>query len=129
MKMTGHFLFGDYTKKEEVKSRKLKVESWKPKKDGPLNDPMNRFIRMVWTLSNGKQLAFSDLRRFAKIHLLPTKEKYQDESLKKLGPEPLAKNFSFKIFGERLLLRPRGKIKQVLMDQSIIARHRQYLFR
>lgn len=112
MKMTGHFLYGKYEKHGNT---------WIPSEKGPLQDPMNRFIRFVFTLSNKKYLAFSDLRKFAKIHLLPTKEKYSDMSLQNLGPEPLAKNFSYKIFCERIMLRPNGKIKQVLMDQSVIA--------
>ncbi len=121
MKMTGHFLFGDYTKKV-FKSGKLKVESWEPKnKTGPLNDPMNRFIRMVWTLSNGKHLAFSDLRRFAKIHLLDAHEKYSDKYIKELGPEPLDKNFTFEQFKKRLTQKPFGRIKNVLIDQTILS--------
>lgn len=122
MKMTGHFLFGDYVKKEEAESKKLKVKGWVPKnKIGTLNDLMNRFIRMVFTLSNGKHLAFSDLRRFAKIHLIKTDKLDEDKSLKILGPEPLDKKFSFEKFSDRLMLKPQGKIKQVLMDQSVIS--------
>ncbi|MBU6390275.1 bifunctional DNA-formamidopyrimidine glycosylase/DNA-(apurinic or apyrimidinic site) lyase [Patescibacteria group bacterium] len=132
MKMTGHFLYGTYKKisnfqkptSKQTQDPKSKIQNgeWEPKdKTGPLGDPMNRFIRMVWILSSGKTLAFSDLRRFAKIHFLPTAKIKDDEFIKTLGPEPLAKNFSEKIFRGRLLSRPSGKIKQVLMDQSVIA--------
>jgi formamidopyrimidine-DNA glycosylase len=41
--------------------------------------------------------------------------------LKKLGPEPLDKSFTYKIFKERLYKKQNGKIKTVLMDQEIIA--------
>lgn len=122
MKMTGHFLFGEYAEKKEVKNQKLKVESWEPKnKSGSLRDPVNRFIHVVFTLSNGKHLALSDLRKFAKVTLIKTGKLSEDPDLKNLGPEPLGKNFSAKIFTERLRLRSNGKIKQVLMDQTVLA--------
>ena len=41
--------------------------------------------------------------------------------LEKLGPEPLEKSFTCKIFKERLFKKPNRKIKTVLMDQEIIA--------
>ena len=41
--------------------------------------------------------------------------------LLKLGPEPLEKSFTYKIFKERLYKKPNGKIKTVLMDQTIIS--------
>ena len=38
-----------------------------------------------------------------------------------LGPDPLSRQFTFRLFKKRLFKKPRGKIKQVLMDQSIVA--------
>jgi formamidopyrimidine-DNA glycosylase len=73
------------------------------------------YIHLVFTLDNGKRLIFSDLRKFAKVALL------NDSHLANLGPEPLDKNFNYKVFRERLLKRPNGKIKQVLLDQSLVA--------
>jgi formamidopyrimidine-DNA glycosylase len=112
MKMTGHLLYGEYEKIDK---------NWKPKEEGPLKDPFNRFIHVVFTLGNGKHLVLSDLRKFAKITLIDTKNLEKDPDLSDLGPEPLSENFSEKIFTERLSLRPKGKIKQVLMDQTVIA--------
>ncbi len=124
MKMTGHLLFGEYKKqslKSKVKSSKPKI-TWVPKKkDGPLNDPFNRFIHVVFSFSSGKNLTLSDARKFAKVTLLSTKEARDSIHLGHLGPEPLDKSFTVQKFKERILKRPRGKIKQVLLDQSIIA--------
>ena len=92
-----------------------------PVEDGPLKDPFNRFIRLVFTLSNGKHLVLSDMRKFAKVCLLSTSALFESEDLKDVGPEPLVPAFEFRKFKSRLLKRPSGKIKQVLMDQSIIA--------
>ncbi len=113
MKMTGHFLHGRYEYKEGV---------WKTvSKEGPLTDPFNQFIRLVFSLSNKHHVAFSDLRKFAKVLVEETRHINEEGELTKLGPEPFQKDFTFKIFKERLLQKPAGNIKQVLMDQSIIA--------
>jgi formamidopyrimidine-DNA glycosylase len=53
--------------------------------------------------------------------LIETKTLHTSEHLKDTGPEPLEKTFEFTDFTARLALKPRGKIKQVLMDPKIIA--------
>lgn len=120
LKMTGHLLWGKYKK---VVSSKQKSESWKPIEDGPLHDPYNRFIHVVFSFKNSKNnLVFCDARKFGKITIFPT-DKIKDEisGLHKLGPEPLEDNFTFKKFIERLNLKPKGNIKTVLMNQEIIS--------
>ena len=74
----------------------------------------------MFQLSGGKMLAFSDLRKFGKVELWRTEELINSKEIKKLGPEPLEKSFTFKIF-KKVLENKKGKIKQVLMDQGIIA--------
>jgi len=112
MKMTGHLLYGKYNKIKE---------KWTPQKSGPLNDSFNRFIHVVFILSNDKHLAFSDARKFGKITLLNTKGTHNSRHLKNIGPEPLHKDFTTKKFEERLKRKLKGKVKTVLMDQTIIA--------
>lgn len=113
MKMSGHFLYGEY---EQTKN------GWVPKiKDGPLRDPFNRFIHLVFSLSGGKHLAFSDLRKFAKVTFFHDKEKDSVTDLSLIGPEPLSKTFLLSDFKKTLFRKRGGKIKQVLMDQTIIA--------
>lgn len=113
MKMTGHVLYGEYKKKKNT---------WIATKPGPLrDDPFNAWIHFVITLSNGKHVALSDMRKFAKVTLLPTKTLTTSTDLAELGPEPVTKDFTFAVFKERLLKRPTGKIKSVLMDQTLIA--------
>jgi len=114
LKMTGHLLFGIY---EKVEGK----TNWVPKNTGPLNDPYNRFIHVVFTLSNGKHLAFCDSRKFGKVTIIPTKEIKNSIHLINLGPEPLDKSFTKSLFKERLEKKPKGKIKTILMDQTIIA--------
>jgi formamidopyrimidine-DNA glycosylase len=104
MKMTGHFLYGEYEKKIKNGDGNTKTFAWEPKdKSGALNDPMNKFVRLVFMMSNGKHLAFSDLRKFAKIFYFPTEEKNILSDLKDIGPEPLVKNFGLEKFKKQLL--------------------------
>jgi len=110
MKMTGHLLFGKYD---------LVNKKWLPKEEGALKDPYNRFVHLVFSLSDGNKLVLSDARKFAKILLL-VGEKCEEEFCE-TGPEPLNDNFSYKIFTERISKKPGGKIKTVLMDQNVIA--------
>lgn len=115
MKMTGHLLYGSYTY-----DAKRKV--WAPapgEKNDALRDPFNKFLHTVFSLDNGKQLVLSDLRKFAKVTMLKTSE--VDSYFSDLGPEPLSDSFSQQIFTACLLERPKRPIKEVLLDQSIIA--------
>jgi formamidopyrimidine-DNA glycosylase len=84
-------------------------------------DPKIKFAHVVFSLSNKKYLVFSDIRKFGKITLLDTKVAHDSKHLNNIGPEPLDKNFTLKILTERLNKKPKGKIKSVLLDQSIIA--------
>lgn len=95
MKMTGYFFYN-------------------PPKEAP-------FIRLSFTLDNGKVLAFSDMRKFAKVTLIETAALEKSAHLKHLGPEPLDQKFHFPIFYSRLMRRRHGRIKQALMDQSLLA--------
>ncbi len=112
MKMTGHLMYGKYT---------YKGGKWLPPETGPLADPYNRFIHLVFSLSDKKHLVLSDTRKFAKVFVLNTDMLDKHPDLKKLGPEPLEKSFTYKVFKERVLKKPKGKIKTVLMDQELIA--------
>lgn len=110
MKMTGHLLYGKYEWNGKV---------WKSETEN-LRDPFNQFIHLIFTLSNGKHLAFSDMRKFAKVMLFETSARGEIADLSLLGPEPL-ENFSLKDFQKQLSKKPNGKIKTVLMDQTVVA--------
>lgn len=113
MKMTGHFMYGKY---------KQEKETWVPADPStPLADPFNRHIRLLFTFSNKKHLAFADTRKFAKVFIFEIKNRDKIPDLSELGPDPTTKNFSFDTMKERLMLRKNWKIKQALLDQKIIS--------
>lgn len=117
MKMTGHLMYGAYTltKKENI---------WAPaknEKNDALRDPFSRFLHVVFSFTNGKQLVLSDVRKFAKVTLLTTHDAHKTKHLDGIGPEPLAKEFTFNAFLERIETKHSGKIKSVLMDQRVVA--------
>lgn len=114
MKMTGHLLYGKYRLSQDKK------DPWSPEESETpaLRDPFNRHIRLVFSLSNGKYLALSDMRKFAKVLLI---DSVHNPHLSHIGPDPLSKDFSFDLFKERLLKKKSGPIKSILMDQTVIA--------
>lgn len=107
-KLTGHLLVGKW---------KLKNGQWKVLTIGPLQEKVNQFIHLMFYLEGSLMLGLSDLRKFGKVELWNKKDFVNE--IKKLGPEPLDKSFSFSKF-KSIITNKRGKIKQILMDQSFI---------
>ena len=110
-KLTGHLLVGKWQKRGN---------SWIPQIKGPLEDPINRFIHLIFFLDNDLMLALSDLRKFAKVELWDKKELTQSKEIREIGIDPFSPEFTFQEFKKRIKNTKR-KIKQVLMDQSLIA--------
>jgi len=104
-KMTGHPLIGKW---------KLINNQWKAIKKGDLQDPMNRFIHVIFFLDK-TMFAFSDLRKFGRIELW--NENDNPWIVSKLGIDAL----DIKLKEFKGILNTTRKIKQVLMDQERIA--------
>ena len=108
-KLTGHLLYGKW---------KLENGKWQAE-NGPLkNDPMNRFLHLIFWLDNNRQLALSDLRKFAKVELWKKEDLKNSKDFQSLGTDAL--KISFEKFKGNLK-KKKGKIKQVLMDQTVIS--------
>ena len=113
LKMTGHLLV------KTTDNRKQTTE-----KKGFFGDKVNQYIHHVWYLKKGKkniQLEFSDLRKFAKIRLLKADELEADADLGRLGAEPLTDEFTLKKFREILNKKDKWAVRDILMEQSLIA--------
>ena len=97
------------------------------KKGALRDDPQNRFLHLIIYLSNGKQLALSDIRKFAKVLVYETSKQERLKDLSIIGPDPLESSLTLEKFKDILRRNPtslklrRGKIKDVLMKQEIIS--------
>ncbi|HSX45202.1 MAG TPA: bifunctional DNA-formamidopyrimidine glycosylase/DNA-(apurinic or apyrimidinic site) lyase [Candidatus Saccharimonadales bacterium] len=88
---------------------------------GDLPDKTTHVILSLAKRQDSAKLFFNDQRKFGWVRLLPTAEVPNIDFFKKIGPEPLADDFTAKDFAERLKRRPNSVVKAALLDQSVIA--------
>ncbi len=81
----------------------------------------DRSTRVTLEFSDGSQLFFNDQRKFGWMRLLPTPEVMNLDFFRKVGPEPLAADFTWQVLQNRLLRRKNSVIKAALLDQTVIA--------
>lgn len=86
-----------------------------------VNDLPDKSTRVTLTFKDGSKLFFNDQRKFGWVRLLPTVEVMNLDFFKKVGPEPLAADFTWEHFKERLLRRKNTSVKAALLDQGVIA--------
>ncbi len=117
-KLTGHLLVGKWKITCQASGVRCQVIPLEPKELA--TDPQNQYIHLIFYLDNGQMLGLSDLRKFAKV-ILGKKEQIENlPELKKIGPEVNDPKLTLGKFKD-LILKERRKIKQVLMDQEVIA--------
>ncbi|SRR6266550_4298135 len=80
----------------------------------------DKSTRVTFTFADGSKLFFNDQRKFGWVRLLPTVEVPAIDFFQKVGPEPLADDFTAKDFIARLRKR-KSAIKAVLLDQTVVA--------
>jgi formamidopyrimidine-DNA glycosylase len=80
-----------------------------------------RHTHLTFTLDDQSELAWADLRHFGRAHLVVDGARHETpRGLLALGPEPLDRGFTSAKLAARLLYR-RAPIKQVLLDQRVVA--------
>lgn len=84
----------------------------------PATDPPVRFEHLSIHLDNGLDIRFGDQRKFGRL-VLSTRDDV-DRLEGRLGPEPFAASLTGTSLARALARRP-GKIKNVLLDQGVIA--------
>lgn len=89
--------------------------------DSLIGDLPDKTTHVYFTFTDDSRLFFNDQRKFGWIRLIPTHEVEQLDFFKKVGPEPLAANFTPVDFINRLSRRAKSGIKAVLLDQTVIA--------
>ena len=86
----------------------------------PATYPEERHTHIIFRLNNGKELRFSDTRRFGRFWLIGKGEVDTYSGIEKLGTEPFDPGFTAEYlsvgFGKR-----KKAIKECLMDQSVVA--------
>lgn len=85
------------------------------------NGEKSKHTHLIYYFSDDGCLIHNDLRQFGFVKVIPKKEIDDFLAKEKLGPEPLEKSFTLKLFSELLKRRKGGKIKQVLMDQKFVS--------
>ena len=107
LKMTGQLVY---------QGRSLMITGGHP--NPPAGGP-HKYTRAVIYFTDNSKLLFNDLRKFGWLKLVS--EKDLPKYIGHLGPEPLSKDFTLKKFEEILARYPKRKIKQLLLDQNLIA--------
>lgn len=86
----------------------------------PVDFPEEKHTHIILEMSDGRQLRFSDMRRFGRFWLLQNGEADTYSGIAKLGIEPFDKELTAAYLSARLGKRKKA-IKECLLDQSILA--------
>jgi len=89
--------------------------------DSLVNALPDRSTRVTINFTDGSTLYFNDQRKFGWVRLLPTLEVPEIDFMKKVGPEPLAADFTAEQFAARFTRRAKTSIKAAFLDQSVVA--------
>mgnify|MGYP001206000135 CR=1 FL=1 len=108
--MTGKFFYKNKNNEKQKTSFYYDINYKKDKK----------YNRIIFNLSNNQKLIYNDVRKFGFIKFSNELNINQNLHLKKLGPEPLSKNFNFYYFKKYVIGRNRST-KDILMDQKFVA--------
>ncbi len=125
LKMTGQLIYidkrikiaGGHSSADLIKSKKRgKKESEYSK---VVDEVPNKHTRIIFRFMGGGVLYFNDLRKFAYLKIVDSKE-LNSILLSNYGPEPLSPDFSL-TFLESLVKKRRTSIKALLLNQRAIA--------
>lgn len=83
-------------------------------------EPEIPHTHVVFTLDDGKQLRYTDIRQFGGMILAPSDRVMELPGLAMLGPEPLDEDFTLESLAQALQ-RKRTKLKSLLLDQRFLA--------
>jgi formamidopyrimidine-DNA glycosylase len=99
---------GDYLIIHLKMSGRLRVE--------PAETKVHKYDRIVFSLSDGQELRFNNMRKWGRVYLVGDAETV----LGRLGPEPLDEDFTPRLL-TALLARRSGVLKPLLLNQEFVA--------
>lgn len=124
LKMTGQLVFVGAADKLTAGSRQLSAKSrfgaGHPS-DSLVGKLPDKSTRVTLTFTDGSRLFFNDQRKFGWMRLIPTAEVVNLDFFRKVGPEPLSRDFTWQLFRDRCFRRKNSNIKSVLLDQTVLA--------
>jgi len=82
--------------------------------------PVQKHTHLIFSLDDGHELRFHDIRQFGLIYLVPSQEIHLIEGLRTMGPEPLSEDFSLQCFQDALKGK-KQRVKVFLLDQRCVA--------
>ena len=112
LKMTGQLIFVDHAQQRFVGGH--------PTSEMGMDMPV-KSTRATIHLDDGSRLYFNDQRKFGYIKIIPFTQLESDRAYSNYGPEPLTSEFSSAYLADRIKSRPKITIKQLLLDQGIVA--------
>ncbi len=77
--------------------------------------------RVIFEFDDGSKLYFNDQRKFGWIRVVKSSELRDQSFLRKLGPEPLEKGFTWKTLKSSIVNHKSQPVKVAIMDQSVVA--------
>lgn len=114
LKMTGQLIFLD-KKHLDKQVKLLNIEN-----TAPVRLPAKP-THVIFEFTDGSKLFYNDFRQFGYLKLVTDQELPHVKELQNYGPEPLDKKFTYQVFEKILARRPKAKLKQFLMDPTLIA--------
>jgi len=115
LKLTGQLIFDRI-----AGDKSQRVAGGHPSKDWVVDLP-GRFTHLIFKFTDGSVLYFNDLRKFGYVKVYKTAELEGQKALKELGPDPFTEKLNPEYLMKVISRRPKIKIKQILMDQTVIA--------
>ena len=80
----------------------------------------HKSTHLILSLDDGSTLYVTDIRQFGRVWLLSGAGVEPLLAKARLGPEPLAEEFTVDVLRARLARRPRAQLKPLLLDQSFV---------
>jgi formamidopyrimidine-DNA glycosylase len=115
LKMTGQLVFD-----EKAGDKSKRMAGGHPSDDWVADLP-NKFTHIIFKFRDGSILYFNDLRKFGYVKVYDQAKLFEAKELKDLGPDPFTKELNEEYLMRKIAKRPKIKIKQVIMDQTVIS--------